>query len=205
MDNTINFYSSGDEVVKNGSDKVNSLLSREYAWYNQDRVKGFVLVSLSPQAGWRFGNYFKEDVIGYNDGYPVYGTRLYTPQETTTISNECLRVCPFFRSFRDSEIYGEGGSEFVRTNNFVRWYALSHGIPSESFSAGANPVPKWNNDSGEDNETRNIDMAIECAPKGRKVEWVHSYFIDFSLFDTQILYEKIVQQIGTTTTEGGNQ
>ena len=88
-----------------------------------------------------------------------------------TISNESLRERPFFRSFRDSEIYGEGGSEFIRTNNFVRWYALSHGIPSESFSAGANPVPKWNDctlpNSSKGDLARNIDMATECVPKGR--------------------------------------
>ena len=207
VDNTINFYSSRDEVVKNGSDDVDSLLSRDFAWYNQDRVKGFVLVSLSPQAGWRFGNYFKEEVIGYNDGYPVYATRLYTPQETMTISNESLRVRPFFRSFRDSEIYGEGGSEFVRTNNFVRWYALSHGIPSESFSAGANPVPKWNGKklfwSSNKGLARNIDMSRECVPEGRdELPWIHSYFIGNSMFDTQVLYEKLVEQIGSTKQEG---
>ena len=85
----------------------------------------------------------------------------------------------------------------------MRWYALSHGIPSESFSAGANPVPKWNNDSDEDIETRNIDMATECVPEGRdELPWIHSYFIDNSLFDTQVLYDRIVEQIGSTKQEG---
>ena len=81
-------------------------------------------------------------------------------------------------------------------------------------SAGANPVPKWG-------ERRNIDMAIDCNPKVRgttlgssegqtngseiqAVNWVHSYFIGNSLFDTKKLYDKIITEINSTT-EGNNE
>ncbi len=196
VDNTINFYSTEDEVVKNGSDMVKSVLSREYAWYNQDQVKGFYLVSFSPQAGWNFsGNYRKVAYEYEENGMPKYLWRRYSPEETESISNESLKVAPFFRGFRDVGIYGDGGSDFLASHDEVRWYALSHGIPTESFSAGANPVPKWGGN--------NVDMATECVPEGHEGEWVHSYFIDYSLFDTHVLYKKIVKQIGTTT-KGGN-
>ena len=94
----------------------------------------------------------------------------------------------------------------------VRWYALSHGIPAESFAAGANPVPKWGKD--------NIDMAIVCNPKASRtneggedpqggefeneeVDWKHSYFIGNSLFDTKKLYEKLVEKINPKRTKEG--
>ena len=102
---------------------------------------------------------------------------------------------PFFKDFRDEELYGEGGNVFLQSNSIVRWYALSHGIPAESFATGANPVPKW------DAAGNNVDMAVECNPSKeseKPVEWVHSYFIRKSLFETKILYENLVDRIGST-------
>ncbi len=206
VDNTVNFYSSQDEVVANGNGKWKWPLTREYAWYNQERARGSYLVSFSPQAGWEFSDhYVKEEDEGILNGVQTYSYRKYTPEETFSIADTNLMVRPFFKDFSDGRIYGEGGSAFLQANDMVRWYALSHGIPAESFSAGANPVPKWG-------EKRNIDMAIDCNPKVRgttlgssegqthgseiqAVNWVHSYFIGNSLFDTQLLYMELVKRI----------
>ena len=38
VDNTINFYSSMDEVVVNGNDEMDAVLTRDFAWYNQGRL-----------------------------------------------------------------------------------------------------------------------------------------------------------------------
>jgi hypothetical protein len=211
VDNTINFYSSKDEVVANGDEDVKELVSRNFAWYNQEQKKGVFLVSASPQAGWKFSDHYivQRDTGRWENGAPVYDYRKYTPEETSAIADTNLMVRPFFRDFRDTQIYGEGGSEFLLANENVRWYALSHGIPAESFAAGANPVPNWST------EGRNVDMAKECNPKavspgGAQVEldtedddegmvnWIHSYFIGKSLFDTKLLYEKLVGHIGST-------
>jgi len=213
VDNTINFYSSMDEVVANGSDRVDELLSRDFAWYNQEQAKGALLVSLSPQAGWNFSDYYlkREPVPNINGAYT---NRLFTAEEMRLVADTNLMVRPFFRDFRDRAIYGEGGSDFVQTNDFVHWYALSHGIPAESFAVGANPVPKWGKDC-------NADMAIVCNPKAqsaneeaqdpqggnsgsKKCNWKHSYFIGNSLFDTKKLYEKLAGEINTNT-EGNNE
>ena len=208
VDNTINFYSSRDEVVRNGNEKVDSLLSREFAWYNQEQKKGVFLVSASPQAGWKFSDHYQKRVPVENIN-GAYTNRLYSSDEMDLVADTNLMVRPFFRDFRDTQIYGEGGSEFLLANENVRWYALSHGIPAESFAAGANPVPKWTA------EGRNINMAIACNPKSGntdgsqdefevendeeiEVDWVHSYFIGKSLFDTKLLYEKLVGHIGST-------
>ena len=227
VDKTINFYSSQDEVVANGNDDVDEVLSRDFAWYNQEQLKGLYLVSFSPQAGWVFnGYYMKEEYGGYLGGEPFYTYRRYTPEETAAISDESLMVHPFFKNFADESIYGDGGSELVRTNSYVRWYALSHGIPVESFAVGANPVPKWGatvqgnilkSSAYKDGLSCNVNMARNCVPgtdeddaneddvdeddtneDDKELPWIHSYFIENSLFDTKILYETLVEQIGST-------
>lgn len=215
VDNTINFYSSKDEVVANGDGGWKFEVSRKYAWYNQERKRGKFLVSASPQAGWNFNDWYSvETVAGFNQDGVIMGTRRYTPVEAAAISDASLKIHPFFRDFRDTEIYGEGGSEFVRTNDFVRWYALSHGIPAESFAAGANPVPKWGIADDEDDSSqsvqyqsdRNVNMATDCNPAGpaaKPLEWIHSYFIQKPLRDTKILYEKLVNVINGRNTGGG--
>ena len=221
VDNTVNFYSSRDEVVANGDGDWRNPISRKFAWYNQERVRGFYLVSLSPQSGWRFNDsYFKMDLVEYEGSPPAYEARDYTPEETADITNEQLKVRPFFKDFAYDGIYGAGGSDFVATNAYVRWYALSHGIPAESFAAGANPVPKWGPTltvslSDETNTVnrmiRNVNMATNCVPIGsgvKEMPWVHSYFIQNSMFETKILFEELVRHIGSTKSEpttGGEQ
>ena len=222
VDNTINFYSSRDEVVANGGDKVDKLLSREFAWYNQEQAKGNILVSFNPQAGWEFGNHYINVVQeeGLN-GETYYSYPKYTPEEALLIAATNLMVRPFFKDFRDEQIYGDGGSAFLLANDMVRWYALSHGIPAESYAAGANPVPKWgepvtgnilNQQDYGKRLIRNVNMARNCVPdhnegeineSEKELPWVHSYFIQNSLFDTSVLYEALVEQIGSTKSKEG--
>ena len=203
--------SSRDEVVANGGDKVDKLLSREFAWYNQEQAKGSILVSFNPQAGWEFGNHYINEVQeeGLN-GETYYSYPKYTPEEALLIAATNLMVRPFFKDFRDVQIYGGGGSAFLLANDMVRWYALSHGIPAESYAAGANPVPKWDRarlgeslgqTDSDDVKIRNVDMSTDCNPAGPKkgaVKWIHSYFISNSLFDTKVLYDALAREIGTT-------
>ena len=217
MDNTINFYSSQDEVVANGNGNWKNPLTRKFAWYNQERARGSYLVSFSPQAGWEFSDhYIKADFVGLQNGVEQYNYRGYKPEETFSIADTNLMVRPFFKDFSDGRIYGEGGSAFLQANDTVRWYALSHGIPAESFAAGANPVPKWGasargnvllSSAFRDGLIRNVNMARNCVPGSdednanedeKEVPWIHSYFIGNSLFDTTILYEALVEQIGST-------
>ena len=209
VDNTVNFYSSKDEVVANGNGNWKWPLTRKFAWYNQERVRGSYLVSFSPQAGWVFSDHYAKEVDeGILNGVQTYGYRKYTPEETFLIADTNLMVRPFFKDFSDEQIYGEGGSAFLQANDMVRWYALSHGIPAESFAAGANPVPKWGGSvlgsilaqaDFNNGLIRNVDMATNCVPKGRtELPWIHSYFIQNSLFDTKVLYEALVKKIGST-------
>jgi len=54
---------------------------------------------------------------------------------------------------------------------------------------------------------RNVNMAVNCLPDTAEdgvgkaeteLPWVHSYFIGNSLFETTILFEALVEQIGST-------
>ena len=210
--NTVNFYSSKDEVVADGNGKWKWPLTRNHAWYNQERARGAYLVSLSPQAGWKFSEHYLTNSIVENAfGEVSLETRWYTPEETALIGDNSLREHSFFKEFRDTALYGAGGSQFLAANPYVLWYALSHGIPAESFATGANPVPKWgaatqgNIMEGKNFKkglVRNVDMAVNCVPRGRKeLPWIHSYFIKNSLFDTAVLYKALVNQVGSTIPE----
>ena len=53
----------------------------------------------------------------------------------------------------------------------------------------------------------NVNMAMNCVPRTEvddenedeeELPWIHSYFIENSLFDTSVLFEAIVEQIGST-------
>ena len=69
---------------------------------------------------------------------------------------------------------------------------------------GANPVPKLDGVVGDrdvSSSARNIDMAKVKDPKTEEViarNWVHSYFIKKSLFDTGHVFNMISDIIGTT-------
>ena len=191
VDKTINFYSSRDEVVANGDGNEKKIMSRKFAWYNQERLKGTRWVDFIPEAGWAFGNHYMVEYTDDNfrdaDGFPIRQYRKCNPAEAANIPREGLKTAPLFRDFTEAGIYGADGSSYVQSNDLFRWRVHSHGIPAESFAAGANPVPEWSD---------NIDMAVECGrdenkDEDGKVEWLHSYFIQRSMHDTGNLYDKL--------------
>ena len=206
VDKTINFYSTQDEVVANGSDAVDEVLSRKFAWYNQEKYKGTRLVDLIPEAGWKFGGHYMKSSESNSGamGMPVDTYRHYNATEAASINPESLKTRPLFRDFTKSEIYDENGSAYLLSNNVFRWRVLSHGIPAESFATGANPVPKWDGrsrttdgDSDEpESETEsgsNVNMATLFD--AHRNNWIHSYFIKAPLIDTHQLFDRIVKEV----------
>ena len=160
-------------------------------------------------------NYMVEESTGWwPDGQTHSYTRHYNAVEAAGIDPEDLKTRPLFSDFLRRQVYGAGGHDFLSSTNEVsrmaRWRMLSHGIPSESFAVGANPVPKWRemvaNPSGlgEQFDARNINMALQCCREDagtNGVEWVHSYFINKPLSETSRLYEKLAKIVGTTNME----
>ena len=226
VDKTVNFYSSRDEVVANGNGEDKSKFDRMYAWYNQERLKGSRWVDLIPEAGWAFGgNYLVEVFDGWDAGNrPQYHYRPYNPSEAAAIPQVDLKVRPLFRDFTKTAIYGTDGSSYVQSNDLFRWRVLSHGIPAESFAAGANPVPCWNETAATNNtsvvDSRNVNMAKQCGRSTKdgdflsdtgedetgeeEVNWTHSYFIQRSLYDTNELYDWLKVIIDNEKKEKGN-
>lgn len=195
---TLNFYSSEDEVVANGNgEHLRSYLSRKFAWYKQEYEKGSYVVSSTPEAGWAFGeHYLTNDVIGHMRGEPVYGLRRYTAVEAAQIPSAALISRPFFKGFSQPEVLGPGGDAFLRANADYCRRVLSHGIPAESFATGANPVPLW------DGGGNNVNMARALREKGiagKNQKWVHSYFIQRSLFETGRLFSRIAADVGVVS------
>ncbi len=200
VDNVVNFYSSKDEVVANGNGNWKWPLTRDFAWYNQERAKGTILVDYEHEIGWVFSSEYRKQKKTHHNNTSWY--RKYTPSEAKGIDKEKLKVKPFCGEFSREEILGDGGSEFVRNNEY-RWRVLSHGVPAESLAIGANSLPILNtskgcSEFGENVEDDiNIDMSIKCISSGLKqVKWIHSYFIEMSLFDTKELFLKLVNNIG---------
>lgn len=201
VDRTVNFHSSADEVLANGDGGAKGLFSRRFAWYNQERLKGSYLTSLSPEAGWAFGpRYWLTYASGFTMTGPVYSRRTYTPAEAAGISEDDLRARPFFRDFSDDAVHGADGGEFARTNALFRWRALAYGIPALSFAAGTNPVPKW----GEDN----VDMAKgkssqedgdSSGPDSDEEKWTHSYFISRPLRDVGWMFKQLMDKVKEDT------
>ena len=50
----------------------------------------------------------------------------------------------------------------------------------------------------EDNANEDDDDEDDTNEDDKELPWIHSYFIENSLFDTKILYETLVEQIGST-------
>ena len=202
VDNVVNFYSSKDEVVANGDGNWKWPLTRDFAWYNQERAKGTILVDYEHEIGWVFSDaYRKSRKTHHNNSASV---RKYTPSEAKGIDKEKLKVKPFCGEFSREEILGDGGSEFIRNNEY-RWRVLSHGVPAESLAIGANALLASNRVEtsaliSKSNTLRNINMAKDCIPKElgdvEELDWIHSYFISRSLFETCELFSTLAKEIG---------
>lgn len=155
------------------------------------------------EGGWKFNP--SHDIV--TPMTTTYGTTYIherlTPAGAAALSYELMKTNSFFGPFAGREIYESTDGSLVSNGYWYRSMLLTHAILSESFAAGANPVPAWGPEwtPGVDGAEvfRNVDMAkfkkgSEDLPEDKK-EWVHSYFINRSLKRTQQLYDDIVKKI----------
>jgi hypothetical protein len=214
LTNIYNFYSSGEEVLREHVglppdsltetvvDELHWMLTQEplgvYTWALQEKTKGRAAVNFvlsSTHGGWRF-----------ND--ESYGTNLITapgfywhmsPSMAALLTTNQLMTNAFFDfttspedNADDLALYGPGASDYARTNqNRI----LSDAIPALTLPVGANPIPvlqtighNFNmNSSDFQNSWPDERYAL---PDGSK--WHHSDFKAVAYVFTYKLYYKYV-------------
>ena len=203
--NTVNYYSSEEEVLKCGDGEDHNTYQRPYAWYNQERYKGDKsklqdMVGFGRnEGGWGFNTARKVQRSDYDETTHGFIVKLVPPTVEQVLaadwSEDSLKETPFFSPFEDptictSNLVSEISEEY-------RAQLLADAIPAESLVAGSSPVPAWNDSSGWE---RNLDMAADTYkdPNMQSVlgrgsrEWVHSFFISVPYSVVHALYEEIV-------------
>jgi hypothetical protein len=167
-----NIYSTGEEVLRthpfDNFPGVDDMVSPQgvFTWALQEKLKGWGVtghILTSNYGGWAFNR--DQFVADTASGIP--GKRLMTQDEAKTLSDEVLKIAPFFHP-GPFELYGAGGSDYAKVN---RIKLLSEMIPCRTWPVGANPL-------GSIDPTKNFNMnsAID-TPNGwprDTEEWFHS-------------------------------
>ncbi len=208
VENTVNYYSSEEEVLKCGNGENQFTYQRAYAWYNQERYKGVksllqnALAFGRNEGGWSFNpDHYVEHV--YIDPVPAgsptpptirTSVERATAEEASRITLDELRRIPFFGPFEDIAICTT--NPITEISSAYHAQLLADAIPAESLVAGFTGVPEWNREPN-----RNNDMASDRYkdPEMKKVlsveNWVHSFFIQVPFSVVHGLYRDIVGKI----------
>jgi hypothetical protein len=131
ISNAINYYSSGEDVLKNGDGKLH-VPAQEGIWACQEMLKGTdwleYLDDIFPQlpnsqGGWGYNSYyFQKELVDQE-----LKDRLMTPEEAAYLTPDNLREHTFFRPFDNKEICGPNGS-VEAAKHVVRAKILSEAV-----------------------------------------------------------------------------
>jgi hypothetical protein len=195
-----NYYSSGEDVLKNGDGSSPKFLSDiifkgEGAWIKQEMGKGKATQALASAisggdwvstGGWEFN---PDAYLSYRPDPLDFGG---TParDDPATLTNEQLRQVPFFQPFRTFDgqsVHGEDGSAIAGDYN-NRSFLLGHDIPALSNPAGSNEV-----NLGGNLRDKNTDMMDEMK-SGNWGNWQHSDLKEQKMDHVWKLYEDMVSK-----------
>lgn len=197
--NAVNYYSSGEDVLNNGTNDLpfHLIPAREGAWVAQELMKGEVqgdlLPFLSCHGGWGFNSSY--NVVKPEEGQ--LGTERMLPDQAASLSTNDLRTNSFFRPFYDYQLYTTNGSQLAAIPR-VRAKLLAEAIPALSRATGKNMVE-------ETFSNNNVDMAKSMRngilwPESRlldsdlKDRWLHSDFKETAYLYVYNLYDDIVHK-----------
>jgi hypothetical protein len=240
LPNTINYYSSGDEVLDNNNNRSGDLppLGRSLAisvpqavfsrlpaltervWVRQEMLKGGImtvaLIDVESHGGWGFNNIHAPGYSHWRPGlrrnpwwrriwYPVAHWTYAKPNDAAQLTDDQLRVCPFFKPFRSYggwgpwALYGrraQGAAHHAET----RARLFGEALPALSRATGRNPMDTdyWRH--------RCVDVSRFRTP-GRwpakrqkrsetRGRWLHGDFRDVGYFFNFALYDDMVQRGG---------
>ena len=82
----------------------------------------------------------------------------------------------------------------VNTNAVLRARFLADAIPAESFAAGRNRVPAWDDSNIEMRRQYLRDVNLSILPSTSQ-KWVHSFFLQVPYCITGKLFEALKSQI----------
>jgi hypothetical protein len=142
--NAVNYYSSTEDVLANSDGALHNALKDEYAWVNQEMLKGTTLAWLGPmnaEAGWKFNEDY--DVVVppvWPNNSPTL--ELMPPAQANLLPLSVLATNSFFEHFDDEALYGINGGA-VAAQPAVRAQLLADAIPALSNPAGGNPITSW--------------------------------------------------------------
>ncbi len=132
--NAVNCFSSTEDVLDNSdstSVTVWDVLHTRWAWANQERLKGTLVMAVGP------GN--KEGGWGFN---LAYQTVLGVPPNSNmvnSLSDDCLATNPVFGVFDLADLTKPAGAALAADPE-IRSRLLSDAIPALSCAAGRNPI-----------------------------------------------------------------
>lgn len=135
---------------------------QDMAWVFQERIKGGTITTLLPgvdsHGGW-----------GFNSVYTgLFGSPM-DPATANLLSNDVIRVTPFYKPFNITGIYGTNGS-VIASNPTVRCKLFAEAIPAVSRATGANKILGFGMPLGID--SGNIDMnAVLRRPSSGGIQW----------------------------------
>jgi len=197
--NAVNYYSEDEEVLANG-DGTEASVGRTLAWYYQETHKG-VKQSIPlfgemgrNEAGWSFNTEHDHVSSQYIGDALVENRSKLTNDEACALSNSVLRVNPFFGHFADSSVYSPAEGIDINTNAALRARFLADAIPAESFAAGRNRVPVWDDSNIEMSRQYLRDVNLSILPSTSQ-KWVHSFFLQVPYCITGKLFEALKNQI----------
>jgi hypothetical protein len=207
--NFYNFYSSGEEVLKNSpADTIANgsypRLGKEYIWTSQEMRKGTTLyevlsfvnvVNANAEAGWGLNN---DLFVNVSPGTADGGTllRVRTPAEATPadLSDEMLKTNPFFKPFNNARLVDPIRGSSVASDPAVRADALAAAIPAVSHALGANSSPAFAQNLNLSTPDFQTGWPAERLRKDRlKSRWLHSDLKDVGYPFNHGLHQLLVQ------------
>ncbi len=193
--NAHNFYSSGEEVLANGTGAV-PLPGTIRSWAYQEFSKGRSFVTgggifHDGNGGWVFGDHWK--VPNGEDS-----TRLRMPAEAALIDRNQIGQLPFFLRFANPKFHDPalGSAEALKYEEVSR--ALAEALPALSYATGANYVTAFG-------DLRNSDLNADTSrvngwPAGRANDakeemrgWRHSDMREVAYLYTYFPFDEFVR------------
>ena len=211
ISNAYNFFSSGEEVLENGDGTAppfwDGLWKGFRTWNSQEWNKGSSLIGVitdNRAGGWSFNEHWMYE--DYNGDL----TEILTPTEAAALTDEELRLNPFFYSFQSTDsdygsyngdnLYGLDGDTTASNQAglyLTRAKLLAEAIPALSYATGRNDVEAFDQPGGSRNIDINAGGLRNGWPSNRgDSDWKHSDMKNIPYTYVYPFYEELVETGG---------